>query len=54
MGLRAREFYGLQLAFGIMGAIISILIYIQGFQYVYLIGFAIITMSFLFPVVWLN
>ena len=54
MGLRAREFFGLQLAFGIIGGIISILVYIQGFQYVYMFGFIIFIISFLFPVVWLN
>ncbi len=54
MGLRAKEFYGLQMAFGILGFIISLLVYIQGVQNVYLIGLIIMVLSLLFPVIWLN
>lgn len=38
MGMRAREFYGLQMTFGIMGFLTSILVYLQDIQYVYLMG----------------
>lgn len=54
MGMRAWEFYGLQMAFGLMGFIISFLVYIQDPQYVYLIGLVIILISILFPLIWLN
>jgi tight adherence protein C len=54
MGLRAREFYGLQLAVALLGGLLAILIYIQDFQYGFLFSLMIFLVSLILPVVWLN
>lgn len=54
MGMRAREFIGLQLAFAIFGVIIIILLVTQDIQYRFLLSILILTVVFLLPVLWLN
>jgi tight adherence protein C len=54
MGLRAREFLGLQLAIGLLGLLLSVLIFIQEIPYSYLLSFLVLLLSLIVPVVWLN
>jgi tight adherence protein C len=54
MGLRAREFYGLQFVIGIFGAILAIFIYTSELPYNYLLSFFVVLFAFMLPIVWLN
>jgi tight adherence protein C len=54
MGLRAREFYGLQLAVAFLGGLVGFLIYIQDIQYGFLLGLLVFFVSLVLPVLWLN
>jgi len=54
LGLRAREFYGLQLALGLLGVLLAIFIYLQDIQYGYFLSILIVLFSYIAPLVWLN
>ena len=54
MGMRAREFIGLQFAFVIFGVLVVILLFTQELQYQFLLSILIMVVVFLLPVLWLN
>jgi tight adherence protein C len=54
MGLRAREFYGLQLVIALLGGLVAIFVFIQDIEYSLLFSLMIFLVSLILPVVWLN
>ncbi|HBY09153.1 MAG TPA: type II secretion system protein [Chloroflexi bacterium] len=54
MGMRAREFIGLQMAFVLLGGLLSVGIALQEIQYKYLLMAILLLIILMLPGVWLN
>lgn len=54
MGMRAREFAGLQFAFVLLGVIFSLLIFLQDIPYKYVLMILTLIVILLLPTLWLN